>query len=524
MDEEKIIENVPVLSQTESPAIDTHNNRRKNKKASKSSKKQKGNPGSIKPAKKKNSAAKHKKKPSAKRSRMDSWILTVLLFMLLAAFVVCGIRRISEYNRFKEMKAAVGVDYFYPGTVIDKTDVSGMTMDEVLNKWNNEVETGYSGAVVTLSNGITKTAAELGYSSDYIDVLSGVWETERRGSIEERYNTLQQHETAQKEYNVHRTLYDDAEVRKFVDMVAEGIDEEPKNAALRSFNTDTYQFEYEDGHSGKRVDREKLVSDIEMALRTGGGSVTLEIQAIEPEITRENVAANYGMISSAITNASSSNSNRLSNIKLALSFINGTEIKPGDEFSFNAVVGKRESSRGFKKAPAYSGGEVMEEIGGGICQVSTTVFNAAVKANMKIKERHPHSMPVSYVDPGKDAAVDWGNKDLRFVNNSDESVYICCYLTDDKRVRVGVFGKLIPDGKSIVIETDKTKGDDYTTDYRVNFEMAPGATKVVQKGRKGAKATTYKVVLDADGNEISREEMFKSSYKPEKEIIEYGPN
>ena len=166
---------------------------------------------------------------------------------------------------------------------------------------------------------------------------------------------------------------------------------------------------------------------------------------------------------------------------------------------------------------------MTEEVGGGICQVSTTLFNAVVKADLKVDERHSHSLTVSYVDLGKDAAVDWGNKDLRFTNTSSDRVYICCYLTEDKRVRVGVFGKLLEDGVSITLEGVKTGTIDYNTEYQMNFTLFTGQTRVTQNGKKGYTATTYKIWWDANGNELRRSELCKSTYQATPEIIEYGP-
>ena len=174
---------------------------------------------------------------------------------------------------------------------------------------------------------------------------------------------------------------------------------------------------------------------------------------LAPEVTLEDVSSRYGMIASAVTDASSSSSNRIENIRLAMSIIDGTRLAPGEQFSFNDRVGERTKARGFKVATAYSGGTVTEEVGGGICQVSTTLFNAVVKADLRVDERHPHSLTVSYVDLGKDAAVDWENKDLKFTNTSEDYVFICCQVTDDKRLRIGVFGRLLPNGETITVES-----------------------------------------------------------------------
>ena len=119
--------------------------------------------------------------------------------------------------------------------------------------------------------------------------------------------------------------------------------------------------------------------------------------------------------------------------------------------------------------------------------------------------------------------MDWGNKDLRFTNTGKDNIYICCYLTDDKRVRFGIFGKLLPNGESITIEGVQTGTVDYPTEHQVSFTMAGGTSKVIQKGKKGYTATSYKIRWDANGRQISREELCKSRYNPTTEIIEYGP-
>ena len=244
---------------------------------------------------------------------------------------------------------------------------------------------------------------------------------------------------------------------------------------------------------------------------------------IRDRVTVASLSSQYGMIAYAVTNASSSSSNRLTNIALSLELIHGTRLDPGETFSFNETVGERTTDRGFKVATAYSSGEVTEEVGGGICQVSTTLFNAAVKSDMEIVERHNHSLTVSYVDLGKDAAVDWGNKDLRFTNTGDEPVYIVCLLTDDKHVRIGFFGKLLPNGESITVEGETTGTIGYETVYQPNLSFPSGYSEVTQRGRNGYTAVAYKIRWDAEGNQISSELLCSSTYRTTNEIIEYGP-
>ena len=120
------------------------------------------------------------------------------------------------------------------------------------------------------------------------------------------------------------------------------------------------------------------------------------------------------------------------------------------------------------------------------------------------------------------AAVDWGNKDLKFTNTSPDDIYICCYLTDDKRVRFGIFGRLLPDGEKITLEAVTTEAIKYQTEYQPTTALPSGQTKVYQNGRDGYKAEAYKVRWDALGNELSRELLCTSVYKSKNEIVLYG--
>lgn len=457
-------------------------------------------------------------RPASKAKRIDVCLTVAICIML-----TLGLWRVVAYAGFREKKQSVASESFRPNTTVDGVDVSEMSYTQAVDYWEEQVEPAYRSVAVTFDDGTSVTAAELGCSSDYRATIEQAWHNGRTGSLEERYAQLMSAGDETSDHSVTRRPYDDQKVREYVQALAAQTDREPENAGLESFDTSSYQFTFHESRPGARLNQEKLVQDIEAALENGGGNVTPEIVEIPPEASTEAVASEYGMICEARTDASSSNKNRQGNIQLALSILSGICIEPGETFSFNKAVGERTKARGFKEAPAYIRGTVQDQVGGGICQVSTTLFNAAVKADMTIKERHAHSMRVSYVDPGKDATVDWENKDLKFTNNTSEKVYICGYLTSNKTVRIGMFGRLLPNGESISVETKKSKSKDYSTQYQVNFLLPSGETKTIQSGKKGCTAETIKVRKDASGNEISRETLFKSTYSPTNEIIEYGP-
>jgi len=491
-------------------------------------------PAAKKPAKKADSDAyddflkeAERSRPKKKKGRRkaDAKALSAALALLIMIGCLLGLAgwQYNQYQTFLIMKAAVDRSTFYEGTFVEGVDVSGMTLDQAIEHWNTGIEPGYSQRSVTLSNGASFTAAELGYSSDYMTVLGNAWNAGRSGSLVERYEALSQRRTQTANYNVTRAPYSADAIRSCVAAIAEQIDRPARNAHIESFDTSEYTFRFADEVVGSKLDTERLAADMASALDNGGGTAELVVSAIQPEVVKADIAGKYGMITSAVTNASSSSKNRLANIKLALEMIDGTCLKPGETFSFNGVVGQRTKDRGFKVATAYSSGTVVEEVGGGICQVSTTLFNAAVKADLEIVERHNHSLTVSYVDRGKDAAVNWGSQDLRFTNTSGDNIYISCYLDGDKRVRFGVFGKLLPDGETITVEAKTTEKIDFETELVPNAALASGKTQVAQKGKQGYEAEAYKVRWDADGDRISRELLCRSRYKSVTEIIEYGP-
>ena len=449
-------------------------------------------------------------------SPTTAWLLTGLI---LIAFLIIG-ARLYGYANFIKMRNAVARATYFDGTRVEGVDVSAMTLADAISYWDASVEPQYANRTATLDDGTSVTAAQMGYASDYRAVLESVWNEQRAGTLRERYQGLRAQAGASRDYPVTRAMYDDAVVREFAAYVASGIDAAGAEASVTGFDEATYTFTFSEGRSGATLDRDKLALDVEAALDAGGGSVTRAISFTTPKVTAAELAQRYGLVASAVTNASSSSDARLTNVKLATQAINGTVLEPGEEFSFNEVVGQRTAARGYQMAPAFSGGEVTEELGGGICQVSTTLFNAAVKSNLEITERHPHSMPVSYVDKGKDATVNWGSQDLKFVNNTDTTIYVMAVVSSDKRVKIGLFGKTLEGGVTITVEAEITDTYEFETTYQVNAFLQPGQTSVLQAGRTGYRAVAYKMTWSKDGALLNKEVLYTSTYAKRDAIIE----
>ncbi len=221
------------------------------------------------------------------------------------------------------------------------------------------------------------------------------------------------------------------------------------------------------------------------------------------------------------TSTAGSSANRVNNIARTTDFINGVILLPGDQFSFNDIVGQRTEQRGFKPAGAYINGKLIDDIGGGICQSSTTLYNAALLANLKIVSRRNHSMTVGYVPVGQDATVDFGNIDFVFENDTGYPIRI--EMTHaDSRLNTRIFGTKTDD-LTVSIEMDYLSVTRHEQLTEMNPSLAPGVKRTKQNGHDGVVVQTYRVLTDSQGNEVYRNPEAKSTYRKVDHITEVGP-
>lgn len=371
-----------------------------------------------------------------KRRRRQMRIALALAALIAVLLVLCGWQFV-EYRDFSHKSDAVGVDTFFSGVYVEGVDVSGMTLDEAVAHWENEIEPVYAARTVTLSDGTQIVSSHVGYESNYRQVLQTAFDLCRSGGLQQQFETLSGM-GAGVDYTVSRTYC----TREALEGIALGIalntNYLPSDAEAIGFDAETQMFIFGAPTSGQTLDREAFYSDIESAFEQGGGEVELKYDYTEGEVPVDG----YGLIATYTTDASTSSSARLHNIRLALSTINGTCVEPGEVFSFNGVVGERTKAAGYRPAPAYSRMETVMEYGGGICQVSSTLYAAVEKAGLEIVERHSHSLKVTYIPKGMDATVDWGNKDFKFANNTGEAIYIVGYVDGFEQVHINLYGRL----------------------------------------------------------------------------------
>lgn len=259
------------------------------------------------------------------------------------------------------------------------------------------------------------------------------------------------------------------------------------------------------------------------ALITGDkDSYTIPLKTLYPNVKTSDIGieAFPDLLSSYSTSFASSSSNRATNVSLATNKINGKVLMPGEVFSFNGTVGKRTPQAGFKVAGVYMNGQVATDYGGGICQVSSTLYNAVLRANLEIVDRSNHMFEVGYVPIGTDATVSWGAPDFKFKNSRSYPIKIVTSSSNRKCV-VKFYGLKESEEYDIEIVSYRTGSVPYRTTYTTDSSLAAGQQKVIQRGSNGAKSVAYRI-RKKNGQVISKELLSKDTYDPHNQIIAVG--
>lgn len=274
--------------------------------------------------------------------------------------------------------------------------------------------------------------------------------------------------------------------------------------------------------SSTGIDFNMSIDEAKAMVNNPSDTYTIPLKVLYPKVTTNNIGmeAFPDLLSSFSSNYSTSNGNRSTNIALATSKINGTVLMPGEEFSFNGTVGKRTASAGFREAGVYVNGKSSIDYGGGICQVSSTLYNAILKANLEITSRTNHMFTVGYVPISLDATVSWGSPDFKFKNSRSYPVKIVA-TTSNKNVYINVYGLKEEVEYEVQLVSYRTGSVPYTTVYTNDPSLLEGQTKIVQSGSNGAKSEAYKI-LKLNGQEVSRTLLSKDTYSPHNQIIARG--
>ena len=275
---------------------------------------------------------------------------------------------------------------------------------------------------------------------------------------------------------------------------------------------------------GKKVDTEasKETFFTELNGNWGHQNLTCEVCLVEeqPKVFASDFDGFEDCLGSYSTNAGSGD--RWYNLKAGMEHINGTVLQPGEEFSVHDATAPYDEEHGYRQAGSYENGQVVQTYGGGICQVSSTLYNAVLYAELEVVQRSPHSMKVAYVDPSRDAAIAGDSKDFVFKNNYDSPIFIYGEIDDDNQLTFAIFGKETrAENRTIDFTTETISTTDPGVTYKCNSELYLGGMQTVTTAHQGMEVILYKHIY-IDGEETEKVQENYSLYKCIDRVIEVG--
>ena len=427
----------------------------------------------------------------------------------------------------ENMKKVVDDPNFYEGVTINGVSVAGKSKDEVKKQFAPDASQVIDIKFQVGDEMVPLKTDGLKLESDADAVIEEAYNYGRTSNltgddaVKERYDLISDLKANPKDFTTSFKL-GDVDVESLVHETLDPCNTELKEASVEGFDVEKLEFIITDSSKGCKVDVDKAISDLKAKLSSSEYSAVIPVDAeiVEPETSSDSLKEILGLVSST-TSDTTDNDNRNTNIRLVCEKLDGLVLQPGDKFNFNDYIGKRTAEGGYKKAHGIYNGSMRDEIGGGICQANTMLYQSVTKADLQVDERKNHSIPSTYVDKGTDATVTWYSPNFRFTNNSDYPVAIHAYYADLK-VTVEIYGRKLPDGQHIELVGEQVSTISPGTNYVSDPSLPAGTQKKVTSGRTGYVYNSYKVWYDKDGNEIKKDPYFKSTYPARSAVVHVG--
>lgn len=449
-----------------------------------------------------------------RRMIMRKWVR--MLPVISAAVVVA-----AGFGVTGARAANTDTDTIPEGIYIGSVSVGGMTVDEAEDEIADYVES-ISQETVTLTaeeNSLETTLEELGFTEDVEATIRDALQYGKTGNLISRYKEQKDLENEDRVLPLTLTA-DEEKITEFLEANASELNQEAVDYGLTRENG---EFVIIEGQNGLEVDVAESVVVIADYFSDGwqeDAEIEMIVTVTEPQGTEEELQKVQDVLGTYSTNYSSSASGRKTNVANGAEKINGSVVYPGETFSVYEAVSPFSEENGYALAGSYENGTTVETYGGGICQVSTTLYNAVIRAELEITERYGHSMIVSYVDPSADAAIAGTYKDLKFVNNTDAPIYIEG-AADGSTIRFTVYGEETrASNREVTFESETTGTTEATVQYRASSAAIGSITKV-QSSHTGYTARLWKIVT-VDGVEESREIFNNTTYQMSPTIYEVG--
>lgn len=411
------------------------------------------------------------------------------------------------------------------GIYVENISVGGMTEEEITQAVNAKVEE-LKNSAIQLNAGnqsIQVTAGDLGLTYTNTDIACQALFAGQRGNVLERFRVQRYLEETGPEVLELQFSVDAEAVRSVIENQAAAMNTEAVDASLTLEDGSFVVHEGQDGYViNADASVEKVVNYMSEEWHGGNGGVVLVTDVDEAQGDTEQLALVHDTLGSSSTDYSSSNSNRKQNVRRGAELINGTVLYPGEEFSVEEAVVPFDEENGYAPAASYEMGNVVETYGGGICQVSTTLYLAVLRAELEVTERSNHSMIVNYVKPSMDAAIAEGYKDFRFVNNTDAPIYIMGYA-DGSEIGFIIYGHETRDpNRTVTYESETLTTTESTTELVEDSSASYGSVTQKSSGHTGYTARLWKVVT-VNGEE-TREQVNSSTYNMTPDTYAVGTN
>lgn len=410
----------------------------------------------------------------------------------LGVLLLAGIATVSLYHVATAKSENTTI---YAGVYLDGVYVGGLTKEEAMEEYDKYIE-GIEDVNLTFTTSVgsySTTLEDIGISVSVEDAVEKAYNYGRQGNILFRYKEIK----ALEEENV--VLVPEKEFDK--DVLQEKLENETSDivtaAKNASITRENGEFVVYAGEKGTSIKVDETIEEVEKLLAEEWTQKDLKLNAVveeeEPQYTEEDFYAIDSVMGQAQTGYNAGNTNRAQNLTTGASKITGTILMPGEQFSMVETVAPFTVENGYADAGQYVNNELVEGLGGGICQVSTTLYNAVLKAELQVDERHPHTLTVSYVDHSKDAAIAEGLFDFKFTNDTEYPIYIEGYAGGGT-VSFAVYGHdTRPENRTLVFEskTIETYEPDEPEEIK-DDTLEEGKTVVEQEAHTGYYAELWK--------------------------------
>lgn len=447
---------------------------------------------------------------------VKKWMAPILLAGAML-FSITGVKAEQVYAKTED-------DYIYQGISIDGIDVGGYTKQEAQEKLDAYIKQLKSATITfqTSLDTLTVSMEDIGLSYENKNLIEEAYSYGKIGNIIKRYKEQKDMEQNPVDLKVEKTI----QTKKAKSAIQDGEDKLAKKAENATLKRENGQFEVIAEQEGVAINYKKSINQLQTYIQDewDGKDTTfaLQTQVDKPKYTSEDMAKVKDVLGTYTTNYSSSTSDRAQNVDTGARHINGTVLYPGEEFSTYQKIAPYTYENGYRTGKSYLNGEVIDSIGGGVCQVSTTLYNAVIRAELEITERYAHSMNVSYVPLAADAAMAGTYKNLKFKNNTDSPIYIEG-STYNRNLTFTIYGQETRPSnrkiefRSVTLETYQPGADIKTEDS----SMMEGQMVVTQSAHVGYKAQLYKDVY-IDGEKTESILMNTSTYQASPRRVKVG--